>query len=805
VFFDAASGAVTCTMSGTLACKTLTCTGFTGTLTGSPTITVSGSITFAAGMTVSTTANWAIDATATITPNGKSMGSNVDFNASGGTITLAGAFSCSGLRLLAGTLTTANNAITATGSFQVSAATTFNMGSSTVTTPDFAELGATTISAGTSTITGLGSFSSTGKTWNAVTFASGGTLGGTATISALTFPAAGTGVSTISLGGTYTITTLVLSGASATSRYFIYSDTPGTRRTITATTWTTVSDIDFRDIGLTNAKSPTRGGDCGNNNNITFPAAKTVYWNLAGAQNWSATGWATSSGGAPAVNNFPLAQDTAVFDNTGSVTGTITMNSTWNIGTLNMSARTSAMTLSVTSSPAIYASWTNGSGTTLSGSGALRFNGITTQTITSSGKTFSMPISSTGINNTITLADALTTSGSFVLSADTNVTLSNNTLTCLSYQDTSATARTLSFGTGNITVTGSGATAVNITSIGLTVTGTPVINMTYNAGVATTIATAGLSEASSISFNITAGSYALTFSGNGSARNLNFTGFSGSLLTDSGLLLYGNLTLSSGMTFSTGNGFFLSATSGTKTVTSNGKAISQVLYVYGAGGTWQLQDALSATSASGLIFVNGTLDLNGQTATTPTLSTQAGTKNLTFNGGTLVVTSSGAAAFNNAVPTGFTTTAGTGTGTIRMSSATAKTFVGGGSTFNCTLDQGGAGALTITGANTFSNITNSYGATGATSILFTAGTTNTFTDWNASGTAAKLLTIGSVTAATHTLSKASGTVSANYLSVSQSTATGGATWYAGANSTNGGNNTGWLFSSAPNGNFFLFF
>jgi hypothetical protein len=798
---------VTCTMSGNLVCKSLTCTGFTGTLTGSPNITVSGNIILVAGMTFSSSGNWAVNATATVTCGGKTVGNSFDFNASGGTITLGSAFASNSARLLAGTLTTSGFAFTVPGSFQLGGGSTFNMGASTVTANQLIESG-TTINAGTSTvsITGAGTFSSAGKTWNAVTFGTaGGSLGGTGvTISALTFGSPSTGVAGISLGGTYTITTLVLSGASATSRYFIYSDTPGTRRTITATTWTTVSDIDFRDIGLTNAKSPTRGGNCGNNNNITFPGAKTVYWNLAGAQNWSATGWATTAGGAPAVNNFPLAQDTATFTDTGSVTGTITMNSGWNIGTLNMSARTSAMTLSVTSSPAIYASWTNGSGTTLSGSGALRFNGITTQTITSSGKTFPMQISSTGVNNTITLADALTTSGSFVLSADTNVTLSNNTLTCSSYQDTSASGRTLAFGTGNITVTGTGATAVNITSTGLSVTGTPVINLTYSGASAMTVATAGIAEANSISFNITAGSYTLTFSGNGVARNLNFTGFSGSLLTASGLLVYGNLTLSSGMTFSTGGGIFLQATSGTKTITSNGKAIGQDFYIAGVGGTFQLLDALNATGTSGLIFVNGTLDLNGQTATITATQTQPGTKNLTFNGGTLIVTNSGV-PFNNVAPTGFTTTAGTGTGTIRMSSATAKIFAGGGSTFNCTLDQGGAGALNITGSNTFSNITNSYGATGATSILFTAGTTNTFTDWNASGTAAKLLTIGSVTAATHTLSKSTGIVSANYLSVSQSIATGGATWYAGPNSTNGGNNSGWIFTGPPNGNFFMFF
>ena len=225
-----------------------------------------------------------------------------------------------------------------------------------------------------------------------------------------------------------------------------------------------------------------------------------------------------------------------------------------------------------------------------------------------------------------------------------------------------------------------------------------------------------------------------------------------------------------------------------KTITTNGGTVYGLI-LNGVGGSWSLQTAL--TTVSTFVLTNGTLDLNGKTLTIPTFTTAAGTKNITFNGGTIVPTT-----FNNAQPTNFTTTAGTGTGTINMTSATSKTFTGGGSTFNCTLNQGGAGALTITGSNTFDNITNTVQPA---SVLFTAGTTTTFNDFNLRGTAGNLITIGSVTAASHTLSKTSGTVSGDYLSISRSTATGGAAWYAGANSTDGLNNTGWIFSAAPAG------
>jgi hypothetical protein len=275
-----------------------------------------------------------------------------------------------------------------------------------------------------------------------------------------------------------------------------------------------------------------------------------------------------------------------------------------------------------------------------------------------------------------------------------------------------------------------------------------------------------------------------------------------------GLTVSGSLTFQATNFIRSYNGTTIfNATTTGKTITTNGVSLTSVNFD-GVGGSWALGSALTCTN---FVPINGTIDLNGKTCTISIrLTTSTGTKNITFNGGSLVCTAASTTTFNNASPTNFTTTAGTGTGAISMTGATAKTFVGGGSTFNCTLNQGGAGALTITGSSTFSNITNTYKSTGATSILFTAGTTNTFANWNASGESTRLLTIGSVTAASHTLSKASGTVSADFLSISRSTATGGAGWYAGANSTDGGNNSGWIFTAPPapsagNGNFLMFF
>jgi hypothetical protein len=272
------------------------------------------------------------------------------------------------------------------------------------------------------------------------------------------------------------------------------------------------------------------------------------------------------------------------------------------------------------------------------------------------------------------------------------------------------------------------------------------------------------------------------------------------------------LTVSGSLTFQatnftrsyTGTTTFNATTTG-KTITTNGVSFGAGVTFDGVGGGWSLGSAFSGTLVT---LTNGTFNLAGYTTTLSTrLTTATGTKNLTFNGSTLVIPFSSTTAFNNAAPTNFTTTAGTGTGVISMTAAGAKTFVGGGSTYNCTLNQGGAGALLITGSNTFSNITNTVQPA---SILLRASTTNTFTNFSLSGTAGNLITIGSETAFSHTLSKASGTVSGDFLSISRSTATGGASWYAGANSTDGGNNSGWIFTAPPapsgsNSNFLVFF
>jgi hypothetical protein len=265
---------------------------------------------------------------------------------------------------------------------------------------------------------------------------------------------------------------------------------------------------------------------------------------------------------------------------------------------------------------------------------------------------------------------------------------------------------------------------------------------------------------------------------------------------------YGNFSFGTGVT-NTGAGRLIFSNRSTKTINTNGVTFTQNIDIDAPnGGIQLLTNNLTIDTTQTLTLYQGTLNLNGLVLSTGRFYTDVGTKNITFNGGTLTCTAATSLAFNNAVPTGFTTTAGTGTGTISMTAATGKTFVGGGSTYNCTLNQGGAGTLTITGSNTFTNITNTVQPN---QITFTAGTTNTFTSFSLAGTAGNLITLRSSSAGTqYTLSDSSGIVSVSFLDIRDSNATGGAIWqaYTANGNVSSGNNSGWIFSPS---NFFMMF
>jgi hypothetical protein len=253
-----------------------------------------------------------------------------------------------------------------------------------------------------------------------------------------------------------------------------------------------MNDVDFRNITLAGAASPlsgTRLGDCGGNSGIVFAAAKTVYWNDANGGNWyDNNAWAATSGGATSNDNFPLPQDTAVIENTGLDSGaTILQGASYDarIGTLDMSSRTDAMTFNFFATFAntyFFGNLALGPGVTRSGSGPIAFINSTTRTFDSAGKTFDNPITISGSGTALQLVNNNLTNGSTRnISVGTGTTLDLNGLD-LSTGNMSTGSGTITFNTGNITITGSGSTAWNNTGgAGLTTaagTGAGTIVMT---------------------------------------------------------------------------------------------------------------------------------------------------------------------------------------------------------------------------------------------------------------------------------------------------------------------------------------
>jgi hypothetical protein len=446
---------------------------------------------------------------------GKTFGASFNpvFIASGAstfTWSLQSAFIAAGsFTVRGGTFNTNNFALTAFDLVSSNSNTrTINLGSSTVTLSggivfNFSNKTNLTFNAGTSQVNcsgvgpivdtnaaaGLYNLSLTSTAISSSTILVGGSYNNI-TITGRT----SAGVANIAFANNVTVNgTLTLSaGANATCRTFLRSDTIGTIRTLTCAAIASLTDIDFRDITIAGAAAPvsgTRLGDCKGNSGVTFGAGVTRYWNLAGGGNWSGTGWAATSGGTPATSNFPLAQDTAVFEATGLNSGaTITVDSSYNIGTINMSARTgNTMTLDAAGfarSPQIYGNWINGTGTTLSGTGSLTFAGRGSQTITSAGKTFTQIIEIATVGGSVTLLDAFICDQSFsqvfrLLIGTFNLNGFAATLSGAASgfrADLGSDTRQLAIGTGTLIIAGSNGFQAAATNF--TVTGTGTISLT---------------------------------------------------------------------------------------------------------------------------------------------------------------------------------------------------------------------------------------------------------------------------------------------------------------------------------------
>ena len=495
VFFSALSTG-TCTIAtGNTGAKSIDCTGFTGGIAGTAAISVAGSITLVAGQTYTHTGTVTLTGTGTLTTAGKSFGDLV-VDGVGITVTLGDALtSAAGRNMVVtrGTFTTsASNYNVTTGALSSTNSNirTITLNGSTVTIPSGVQFQTSTnltFNANTSQINVSGdsvAFQGGSQTFNNVSFTGTGigtkNITGANTFNNLTFnslPSNGNYLIQISANQTVSNTLTLGTTNAAVRRMFVFSDTVGTSRTITAATIATLSDVDFRDItaaGASGTWSGTRLGNCLGNTNITFDAGKTVYWNLTGTQTWLSTGWALGSGGTPSVNNFPLAQDTAIFDDAGAAT-TVTAPNTndfgaFNYGTIDMSARTTSFTFGIAATTNHYGSLILSSAITLNTGGfTLSFLGRgVTQTFTSAGKSFANGITINNLTGSVVLGSALTQTNNAITHTSGTFDAASYNVTIPQFSSNNSNTRTLTLGNGLWTLTGTSVVWTTAITTGLT-------------------------------------------------------------------------------------------------------------------------------------------------------------------------------------------------------------------------------------------------------------------------------------------------------------------------------------------------
>jgi hypothetical protein len=296
---------------------------------------------------------------------------------------------------------------------------------------------------------------------------------------------------------------------------------------------------------------------------------------------------------------------------------------------------------------------------------------------------------------------------------------------------------------------------------------------------------------------------ALTVDAGAVCRSIDLTGYTSTVTHTAGVTLTigtstanGTLALlfpSTGWTYTLGNvntsAITFASTAATQlTIDTGGHNLGTTKF-NGAGGSWLLSSGITIALSGSFQVIRGALDTGSQPISVGTFQVDSGfTRSLTLGSSTITITNGGSVAWS-AAATGLTFSAGTSTISFAAIAA-PTTFAGGGLTYNAVTIA--ATNVTISGSNTFASLAFTGGTT---TVTWTAGTTQTVTTFTeGSGSAHHYTFVSSSPGSQWTLSKASGTFTANYVSLTDSNATGGATWQASANATNGGNDTGWQWS-----------
>ena len=562
----------------------------------------------------------------------------------------------------------------------------------------------------------------------------------------------------------------------------------------------------------------------------TWTGATSINWNVA--SNWS-----------PA--STPIATDDLVFNNAvnTNVNALYTVNSIDFSGYTGTFSGTNAITIAgSTTGTSTGISLRLSSGMTITHSGIVTFTSLLGGYIYSNGKSLVSALvfnSATGVwsnqdaltssasitltAGTFTAGASITTAGTFLLTAGT-LNLGSYTHNINVFSSSNTGIRTLDFGTSTLNITGSGTTVWNTGTVtSLTILGTsPIVNFTYSGSTGSRVISFGaLSEANSITANISAGSDAITLSG-ASFKSLNFTGYSGACPLGNNTI-YKDLTLSATQTIATSGTLTFAGTSVTQTITSNGITIpTATLTINSATTTVQNSGALTTTgvltlttgtlninanltigATSAFTFTAGTITANnGANITCSSFAGGSGTGVRVLNMGSGTWTLTGTGGWASGVATNYTLNAGQSRIVFTDTSATTINFTSGGTYTYYTVEYargGGGGRLDFT-SSTNTTIVNFIDntSTAVHIIGFQSGQWN-FYKFNVRGRAGALIQVSRTGTTSPTIAKVGqGIVPyCDFLNIVSTgfTATPANTWYAGANSTGSGG--GWVMTAAP--------
>jgi hypothetical protein len=588
---------------------------------------------------------------------------------------------------------------------------------------------------------------------------------------------------------------------SHSARIYVGVSTQNTSITLTVNGTVSCTNADFWCIeGAGSASwdlSANSSGDRGLNSGITFTTPVTKYW-IGGTGNWSATGeWSNSSGGSSS-GDIPLPQDNIVFDansfSAGSQTVTVDITNLYLGNNIDWTSATNSPTWTRNVAHRIGGSVTLISSMTHNHTGVCTFQPNTSQTAvyTSAGKTSAGQMTIQGAG-TLQFADNYESTGSITHQGST-LELNGQTVKISTFNSSNSLVRTITSSSsgGILEVTGTGTVFTISSATNLTISNHSNWSIKLSNATGTARTVTGNSSYDLGHLLITAGTGNVTL-GNVRAQSWNFTGYTGAIQTGA-QTVYGDITIS-GNTFASGTGV-LTLAGGNANINFNSVAINRPITV----------------NTTGTKTLTGHLDMDGASSRVLTLTAGTITGSYTWTAGSLTNTGTGTRAITGnlkvkVVGTGTVVNSSgsnfsmdnTATIEIANNSTSSKTFAGGGYTYGIFhVNTQNTGQTIITGSNTFYQI--NIGTTNTRILHFTAGTTTTF---NASGDGIVILggtghSFRSVTNATHTLTKSSGTVSVSNCTITYSIATGGATWNALTTDDNvdGGNNTGWVFSSS---------